>query len=277
MSVISDVLQLRIMMCFLSSSKENCTVMGISRTLNEEKYKISRAMIRMEQEGLIDRSNNRAPRLTQAGLKEAERYQERLDITQNHLLYEGLEIDKARTDALYMALYCSEAFMNVIRFTDERYRVKNELKEKKNFNGTILCERFKDGNYQFPFVIYREQFMENNNISRANESFTHPCDLIIKEGKGMIQLCAVPVVKRQESTGKMLHGRVNSLEYFDSGRFISAESNGNIISFPADAVNFTNMRSGMGRIFHGNICIRLKYSIDGVEMPPTKAVFTILM
>ena len=39
-----DILKLRVLLCFLKSAPEHCTVTGISRTLNEEKYTISRSL-----------------------------------------------------------------------------------------------------------------------------------------------------------------------------------------------------------------------------------------
>lgn len=42
---------LRVLLCFLQSDPEDCTVTGISRTLHEEKYTVSRAMAALEKEG----------------------------------------------------------------------------------------------------------------------------------------------------------------------------------------------------------------------------------
>lgn len=41
----ADLLRLRVLLCFLRSTPENCNVTGISRTLREEKYTISRMML----------------------------------------------------------------------------------------------------------------------------------------------------------------------------------------------------------------------------------------
>lgn len=86
----SEILKLRVLLCFLQSAPENCTVTGISRTLNEEKYKISRMIISLEKDGLIDRNDIRNPVLTPRGYEEAKRYSDRIDFTLSHLLYEGI-------------------------------------------------------------------------------------------------------------------------------------------------------------------------------------------
>ena len=52
----SDLLRLRVLLCFLRSTPENCNVTGISRTLREEKYTISRMMAHLENEAVILRA-----------------------------------------------------------------------------------------------------------------------------------------------------------------------------------------------------------------------------
>ena len=68
-----DLLRLRVMLCFLESAPGDCTVTGISRTLKEEKYKISRVLIALEKEGLVDRFDTRNPHLTEKGQEAAKR------------------------------------------------------------------------------------------------------------------------------------------------------------------------------------------------------------
>jgi Mn-dependent DtxR family transcriptional regulator len=81
-----DILRLRVLLCFLKSAPEHCTVTGISRTLNEEKYTISRSMQGLAKDGLIDRTDARHPLLTEKGRELAQRYAERVEIATNHLL-----------------------------------------------------------------------------------------------------------------------------------------------------------------------------------------------
>lgn len=63
----ADLLRLRVLLCFFRSTPENCNVTGISRTLREEKYTISRMMAHLERDGLVDRTDNRRPILTEGG------------------------------------------------------------------------------------------------------------------------------------------------------------------------------------------------------------------
>ena len=56
---VASVLQLRVLLSFLKEDHETCTVTGISKTLGEEKYTVSRVVAALEKEGLIDRSDSR--------------------------------------------------------------------------------------------------------------------------------------------------------------------------------------------------------------------------
>lgn len=234
-------------------------------------------MIGMEKEGVLDRSNPRAPSLTEKGRAEATKYHERINLAQNHLLYEGMSMEDAKKDARTWAMYCSEALMEVIRSSDERYRVKHELRDQKTFSGAVLCKRLKDGCYRFPFIIYREQVKNNNNVSMANDGFAHPCTLYVNGGAGVIQLRALSMSQRSGADGSMIRGKVNKMEYFDAGRFISVEFHGDVIQFPAEALHFVNMDSGVGNILHGSVCLKMQCSCGIIHMPESKAIFTILI
>ena len=273
----TDILRLRVLLCFLKLPAEDCTVTGISRTLNVEKYKISRTVIALENDGYIDRDDVRNPILTPAGYSEALRYSDRIDVTLNHLLYEGVDMENAKQDAFYWALYCSDKTMDAVRATEERYRVKYELREQKQFSGATLCKKLHDGCYQFPFIIYREQVKNGNNISMANAGFEHPCTLCIKDGVGTIQLRAQPLSAKSKANGRLMHGQVNSMKYFDSGRYISSEQSGNVLSFPADSLHFVNMGTGVGQVLHGSICLKMECSVGVLHMPESTAIFTILI
>lgn len=273
----AKILRLRVLLCFLRSDPADCTVTGISRTLGEEKYSVSRAMASLEKEGYIDREDARNPVVTEKGYRAAVRYSQRLEITLNHLLYEGVDLESAQRDAFYWALYCSDSTMEAVRATEERYRVKYELRDQKQFSGAALCRRLSDGCYSFPFLLFREHIKNGSNLSMANEGFAHPCSLQVKDGVGTVQLRAVSLSAKSRISGKLMTGRVKSIRYFDSGRFISAETNGQLFSFPADALQFVNVGSGTGQILHGSVCLQMECSVGPIHMPESAAIFTILI
>lgn len=44
----------------------------------------------------------------------------------------------AQRDSFYWAFYCSDSTMEAVRATEERYRVKYELRDQKQFRGAVL-------------------------------------------------------------------------------------------------------------------------------------------
>ena len=89
MSESLDVLKLRVLLCFLNEEQKTCTVTGLSGVLGEGKQKVSRMLMALEREGLLDRSDPRRPCLTEAGRARAAYYEERTNVVLNHLLYVG--------------------------------------------------------------------------------------------------------------------------------------------------------------------------------------------
>ncbi|MDE7157683.1 MAG: hypothetical protein K2O02_07000 [Lachnospiraceae bacterium] len=272
-----EILRLRVLLCFLSEDETDCTVMEIARTLREEHYSISRAIAALEKDGLISKEQPRKPHLTEKGRQQAQRYAERINITTSHLLYEGVNMESAANDAYYWALYNTDETMDVIRSAEEKYRVKYELRDQKQFSGAILCRMLKDGEYQFPFIIYRENAKNGSNISMANEGFEHPCVLSIKDGKGLLRIKALDISANSAVSGKRMRGHVESLKYFDSGSYVNADRSGYVLSIPASAFTFKNIGEGIGQILHGQVCMKIRCSVGVVHMPESTAIFTMLI
>lgn len=273
----SDVLKIRVLNSFLNRNQEECTVTKIARTLGVEKYTITRILIDLEKEGLVNRDNPRSPYLTEKGQKYAEKYAERIRVCLNHLMYEGVNTSSAQTDAYHISLHVSEGTMDIFREADERYRIKYAFSDKKKFSGTDLCRKMKDGVYQFPFFIYREHTEAGNHISWANEAFEQPCTFTVKDGMGTIQLRIKDMVARHPNEGMMVKGRAKRLKYLEYGDYVMGENNGSVISFPVDALLFISVGSGVGQILHGSANLKLSSIVDGVEMPEYPAIFTLII
>ena len=58
--------------------------------------------------------------------------------------------------------------MEIIKSSEQRYRAKYELRRQKEFGGEELCRHLADGEYSFPFLIYRETVRGGTNLSMAN-------------------------------------------------------------------------------------------------------------
>lgn len=272
----ADMIRLRTLLCFLNE-EEDCNVTNIARTLGVEKYLISRVLVALEKDGLVDRSNPRMPVLTIQGKQKAEIYASRVKVTTNHLIYEGVNIKDAREDALVWALYGSDEALKVFYSSADIYQIKYEMRDQKNFSGETLCKKMEDGIYEVPFLFYREHIHENNNLSMANMGFHQPCILHIKDGKGTIQLHIKEVVKKSFVNGNVQSGHVRNFKYYQDGYYTSAEISGNILSFSASALNFINIGTGVGQILHGSVCVEMECTVGNVYMPRSKAIFTIML
>ena len=273
----TELLKMRILICFLKMSPENCTVTNLSKTLVVEKYTISRAMIALEKDGFLDRSDSRHPRLTRVGIQMAERYRDRMEIAVSHLMYEGVSPTNAQIDAGYLSLYCSDETFQMIQRMEERYHIQHVLKGRKQFDGSDLCRHLRDGSYVFPFMIYKENVEGHNNISMANDGFEHPCELVGKKSKGLIRLKAVSVVRSSTIDGKKMQGKICNMKYFDGAAFCDAERNGDFLQFPAEMLQFINMGSGIGTMFHGSVCLKMDCSVGPLYMPESTANITIMI
>lgn len=253
----AEMLKLKVLLCLYHSDAEDGTVTGIARTLNREKYAISRTITALEKERFVARSDGRKPVLTQAGRDVAAHYDERVRVCLDHLLYEGVDLENARQDALYLARYCSDETLGKVGDMGARLRVKYELRGRRQFGGAAVCRLLRDGSYHLPYVIYREHVSGGTNISVANEGFDHPCELHVKDGVGTIHLHAVGMNRRTPGDGKLVTAKIQSMKYFDNGRFVSAETYGDIFSIPADTLNFLNY-GGVGQLLHGSVCLQIE-------------------
>ena len=273
-----EILKMRALICFLNEDPALCTVTGLADILSEGKQKISRLLISLEKEGLLDRSDLRRPRLTQAGREQAAYYEKRTNIVLNHLLYEGLDLNDAEHDAYAWARFSSERGMEIIKSSEQRYRAKYELRRQKEFGGEELCRHLADGEYSFPFLIYRETVRGGTNLSMANEGFRHPCVLRVADGRGQIVLQPVDLSAKSPLTGRKMNGRVRKLTILQpDGVFRRAEENGENLAFSADVLHLLNLGEGMGQILHGSVCMRMQCSVGTMHMPESTAIFTIMI
>ena len=272
-----ELLKMRVLLSFLNEDERTCTVTGLSAMLGEGKQKVSRILMALEKDGLLDRSNLRRPCLTPEGLRRAAYYEDRSSVVLNHLLYEGLDIDNAERDAYAWALYSSEPGIELIRSSEQRYRAKYELRRVPRFTGQELCRHFRDGEYDFPFLLYKEHVEQGSNLSMANAGFAHPCTISVRDGVGTVVLRPVELAAHSQATGRMMHGRVRNLSYMQDGRFVPAQDDGGAIRFPAGVLEFLNIGSGMSQSLHGSVCLKMQCTVGTRHMPESTAIFTILI
>lgn len=272
-----ETLKLRVLLCYLNSDDSECTVTGIARILNEEKYKISRTMAMLEKDGYMNRENKRHPFLTEKGYRQAEKYKERMETAQKHLLSEGIDMESARYDAYCWALYCSEKTMDIIRDMNEKNRIKQDMAGKKSFYGNVLCKKLKDGNYTFPFTLHKEEPHEERYFKVLSEGFEQPCVLNVKNGIGLLQLKTSNIIVESQHVHQILRGKIVKLQYYSMGTYIGAEILGDIICIPAEHIQFYAVGTGSNMILQGSICLKMQCACECTYMPEVNAHLTIII
>ena len=271
------IFRVRVLLAFLKGTEDDHTVVKIAKTLNVTKQRVSRLLMELEKDGIIDRANPRNPQLTPQGRSVANRYAERITVSINHLLFEGVSLQKAEQDAYHWAIYNTDETMEVIKNSATWYRVKYELRDRRNFSGDVLCKTLGDGDYHFNYVIYREHAKDGSNVSMANQAFAHPGSLVVKNGVGMLYLRILNLTAKSPFTMQEITGKVSGCQYMVGGEFIPAEMNEDIVAFPASALNFVNIGANMNQILHGSVCLKMTCSVSMTHTPQVVAIFTMLL
>ena len=269
------LLKLQALMALYWNDDRERNVSAIAQTLNVPKYKVSRLLTALETEGLVDKSIDRHPRLTELGWQKAEEYQKKISISVNHLLFEGVDEEHAKRDAFFWALHTTDETMRILEAANERYRIKNELRGEKKFSGNILCKLMHEGDYEFSFIFYRLDPEDGSVLSMANHGFENPCRLIVRGGKGTVQLKAVPMLAGSAVDGHMMAGEVSDVQYFDGEKYCNTARRGEYISFPAQALEFVNCGTGVGQFMTGTVKIKMQCSVGPMHMPESTALFTL--
>lgn len=270
------ILKLRVLLYFLNNEKEECSVVKIAKVLDVTKQRVSRVIIDLEENGYADRTDQRHPVLTESGFEYAKNYAERIRVSLNHLLFEGVPLQQAEEDAYRWAIDNTDATMKVIREAETKCRVKYELRNREHFSGKDLCKAFGDGDFEFNFIVYRAEQKNGSNLSMANKGFEHPGHLVIKNGVGKIRLRAIDLEAKSPVTRIRMKGKVDSLKYMHNGEFCSADISNDIITFPADAMEFVNIGEDINQIVHGSVGIRIRCTVFPMHMPESDAIFTMI-
>ncbi len=272
-----EILKLRVLMQLLKGDEESHAVSKMSRILDVNKQRISRLLMDLEKEGIVDRSDLRKPCLTGEGRAQAMYYSERITTSLNHLLFEGVSIEKAEQDAYRWALYNTDETMEVIKSAAVWQNAKYKLRNKKKFSGSELCKTLGDGVYHFNFVIYREKIKNGSSLSMANDGFEHPGRLVVKNGCGKIYLRISVIEASSPVSCAPLTGKAVSVKYMENSEFINAELSNDIVSFPASSLDFINIGENISQVLHGSVYLKIKCSIGAVHMPESTAVFNMMM
>lgn len=270
--------QIQLLLYYLEAEPKKRTVTDSARILGTTKWAVTRALNALEKQDVVERQENRKTVLTASGKKLAEKCRGQMKILEQYMQYQDIPPVQIKENALRaLSAGFSDEFMDRLAEQEGRMRLKEIFAGHRDFHGGDICNYLKDGSYYFPFIIYREQIKNHNNLSMANRGFENPCELIVKDHEGLVYLAVKTVSAESMSSGKKMEGRVNKMQYLYGGEFRDGGIDGRYVYFPVTALNFIAMGKGRDTLLHGSVCLKMQCSVGDMHMPESTAIFTMFI
>ena len=252
-------IQIQLLLYFLEAEAKKRTVTDAARYLNKPKSTLTHILDSLDELALMERVEGRKSVLTAAGEKTAQELLHRRKILEQYMQYQDIPPAQIKENALRaLSAGFSDEFM--ARLAEQESRM-----------------HLKDGSYYFPFIIYREQIKNHNNLSMANKGFDNPCELIVKDHEGLVYLSVKTMSAESMSSGKKMEGRVSKMQYLYDGEFWNGGIDGRYVYFPVTALNFIAMGKGRDTLLHGSVCLKMQCSVGDMHMPESTAIFTMFI
>ena len=208
----------------------------------------------------------------------AEKYQKQRKVLEKYMQYQDIPPAQIKENALRaLAARFSDEFMDRLAEQESRMHIKEIFAGRRDFHGGDICNYLSDGSYYFPFIIYREQIKNHNNLSMANRGFENPCEVIVKDHEGLVYLAAKTVSAQSMSSKNKMEGRIQKLQYLYDGEFRDGGIDGRYVFFPVTALRFISMGKGRDTLLHGSVCLKMQCSVGDMHMPESTAVFTMFI
>ena len=270
--------QIQLLLYYLEAEPKKRTVTDSAKILGTTKWAVTRALDALEKQDVVERQENRKTVLTASGKKLAEKCRGQMKILEQYMQYQDIPPVQIKENALRaLSAGFSDEFMARLAEQEGRMRLKEIFAGHRDFHGGDICNYLKDGSYYFPFIIYREQIKNHNNLSMANKGFENPCELIVKDHEGLVYLAVKTVSAESMSSGKKMEGRVNKMQYLYDGEFRDGGIDGRYVYFPVTALNFIAMGKGRDTLLHGSVCLKMRCSVGDMHMPESTAIFTMFI
>ena len=270
--------QIQLLLYYLEAEPKKRTVTDSAKILGTTKWAVTRALDALEKQDVVERQENRKTVLTASGKKLAEKCRGQMKILEQYMQYQDIPPVQIKENALRaLSAGFSDEFMARLAEQEGRMRLKEIFAGHRNFHGGDICNYLKDGSYYFPFIIYREQIKNHNNLSMANRGFENPCELIVKDHEGLVYLAVKTVSAESMSSGKKMEGRVNKMQYLYDGEFRDGGIDGRYVYFPVTALNFIAMGKGRDTLLHGSVCLKMQCSVGDMHMPESTAICTMFI
>lgn len=271
-------IQIQLLLYFLEAEPKKRTVTDAARYLNKPKSTLTHILDSLDELSLMERVEGRKSVLTTAGKRTAQQLLHQRKILEQYMQYQDIPPAQIKENALRaLSAGFSDEFMERLTEQEGRMRLKEIFAGHRDFHGGDICNYLKDGSYYFPFIIYREQIKNHNNLSMANRGFENPCELIVKDHEGLVYLAVRTVSAESMSSGKKMEGRVNKMQYLYDGEFRDGGIDGRYVYFPVTALNFIAMGKGRDTLLHGSVCLKMQCSVGDMHMPESSAIFTMFI
>lgn len=193
--------QIQLLLYYLTAEPSKRTVTDSARSLNVSKWVVTRTLDTLEKLNIVERLENRKTVLTVPGVKLAEKYQKQRKVLEKYMQYQDIPPAQIKENALRaLAARFSDEFMDRLAEQESRMHIKEIFAGRRDFHGGDICNYLSDGSYYFPFIIYREQIKNHNNLSMANRGFENPCEVIVKDHEGLVYLAAKTVSAQSMSS-----------------------------------------------------------------------------
>ena len=212
--------QIQLLLYYLTAEPSKRTVTDSARSLNVSKWVVTRTLDTLEKLNIVERLENRKTVLTVPGVKLAEKYHKQRKVLEKYMQYQDIPPAQIKENALRaLAAGFSDEFMDRLAEQESRMHIKEIFAGRRDFHGGDICNYLSDGSYYFPFIIYREQIKNHNNLSMANRGFENPCEVIVKDHEGLVYLAAKTVSAQSMSSKNKMEGRIQKLQYLYDGEF----------------------------------------------------------
>lgn len=226
MTEIKGFLAGQIMLCYMNMDEKELNVTSLARTIGVDKYAVSRALSRMEKEGLINKDNPRKPLLTAIGREKAKQFNEKMNISMSFLMENGGVYNGIDEDAVSMALALSNEVLK--RMTGQRKALTKKAIDRDIIEGYSLQKYFEDGTYMADISLI--DIKQRTKKIGSGRSY-----IKISSGKGMVYVDTAVFDIAGKSSNSPL-----KIKYISSHGDTSYEvmHMGKVIHFPVDEVQF---------------------------------------
>jgi Mn-dependent DtxR family transcriptional regulator len=231
--------------------------------LEVSKTAASRALDKLEEQGMIRRDSARRIELNGYGKKAAKDYYERSEKVRAWMQLKGVTEDTAEAEALPMILNVPQTVASAVLPEMQAYGLRQRLQGKKVLSGKEFCAALDEGDYPVNFFFYRgDSTIEHVRASMVNEGFERPATLRVKRHEGTLILKARPIKRSLDEKSPPKVGVVCGIGSPKDSSFKSAQGRDYCFRVPVQDFEFIDL--GGANLYQGRAVLHI-YCLAGPE------------